>query len=156
MTLDALIAKVEALTGPDRETDALIYIALEYPDWRLQVSCSLFPEQVQAGRIQEPEETNSVNRGEGWRESPKFTASLDAIVKLVEAKLKSDDIAAGGWWEVDRNGDALVVMAIKYGPDEEGRFEYDTESVTAHAATPALALCLALLRALKAQEHGKG
>jgi len=83
MTLQALLERVEAASGPDREIDALIYIALEYPDWRLQVSNDLFPEQVQVGRIQEPEGTRSVFLGFGWRESPKFTVSLDAAVGLV-------------------------------------------------------------------------
>lgn len=136
--LDALIARVEGATEADREIDALIFIALEFPEWRLQVSCELFPEQVMVGRIQEPEGARSVNRGFGWRESPRYTASLDAALDLVKAKLPGY-----GW--------SIYCAESRY----EAYIKYDGVDVSeARAPTPALALLSALLRALKAEDKG--
>lgn len=40
-----------------------------------QTNCDLFPDEVRPGRIQDPDRC-------GWRESPRFTASLDVAMTL--------------------------------------------------------------------------
>lgn len=70
-----LATRIEQATGPDRELDAEIFIAVCWPDWRVQASCDNFPEEVRPGRIQEP-------NGCGWRNAPTYTASIDAAMTL--------------------------------------------------------------------------
>lgn len=93
---DTLIAKLEKLTGPSREVDADIFIAIT-------------PGVRKAGRIDRdggvvgwwPRDTAY----QGAREVSRFTASIDA-------KLPGEDIvymrritdAAGSWYEVQQAG----------------------------------------------------
>lgn len=48
-----LAERVEAAEGPDRELDALVFIAVLWPTYRLQTTCEQFPDAVKIGRIQE-------------------------------------------------------------------------------------------------------
>jgi hypothetical protein len=61
-----------------------VYIATSFPTWRLQTDCEPFPDAVEVGRIQGGDSFS-------WRESPAFTASLDAAMTLVPE---------GAIWEV--------------------------------------------------------
>lgn len=120
-----LIERIEGAEGPSRELDAEIFIAVCWPDWRIQTDCEKFPEQVQSGRIQEP-------NGCGWRNAPAYTASLDAAMSLVPE----------GWhWTVNDFGDhasAYLINAAHEMARPHKQFQ----------ATPALALCAAALRAI--------
>ena len=126
MTMTELARRCEDAEGPSRELDAEIFIAVLWPDHKLQTTCDLFPDEVRTGRIQEP-------NGCGWMESPRYTSSLDAAMTLVPE----------GWlWQVELIGHQTkgrigAAMAwLKHRQVEHGQ-----------AATPALALCAAALRA---------
>ena len=77
-----------------------------------------------------------------WR--PALTASIDAALDLVERKLP------GAWWFAARQA------------DEIGEYSFDLRASiggllgTASAPTLPLAICIALLRALSAQEQADG
>lgn len=125
--LRALAAKVEALQGPCRETDGLIYIAVCIPAER-------------AGRIDH-------NRGVvGWwprdgayvsaRQVPEYTASLDAALSLMPE----------GWkWTIHSPDDDGP--AVAYCVPNMGRLPWPDWVTDICAATPALALVSAALRA---------
>ena len=124
-TLLALADRVEAATGPDREMDAEIAFAV---GWRK-------------------------SRGEWWKPPggewglvlPTFTASLDAALSLVPE----------GWrWSVDFTQRAPYQdcgRADLYAPGS-GYKPADVQDV--YAATPALALTAAALRALAQEAPG--
>jgi hypothetical protein len=112
--LTALIARVEAATGPDREVDADIAVALNVggladPVWK----------RLPGGKF--------VDRGCAINtvSADRYTASLDAAMALVPS---------GVDWLLDSGRIAIV------GRRPAGPF-------TARAATPALALTAAALRA---------
>lgn len=129
--LPALADRCEQATGPDRELDAAIYIAAVFPYWRLQVDCEPFPEEVQAGRIQDPESF-------GWRESPRYTTSLDAAMMLVP----------DGWdWNCGFSNHVPHQAGVwrPIGQRDKGYFEGHSDHFRA------LALCAASLRARTAQ-----
>lgn len=123
-SISDLLARVEGLTGPDREVDALIFDHFS------------------------PPRTDGPHPPEGFggppsdfgRWDPEFTASLDAVLALVER-------VRPGWYpEVCKNyqGDPPRVPAWSSdlcAPDRQETFE-------ASAATPALALLCALLKSL--------
>lgn len=120
MTIEALIEKLSAATGPDRDIDgALVEVFATHPPlWKRKRGST--------------SEWGNDHPLSSW-DAPRYTASLDAALALVEKKLP-------GWdWEVHNNGLARLLSP-------EGN------SIYANAPTPALALCLALLRALQAME----
>lgn len=122
----ALAERVEALTGPDREVDAEIFL-LQWPGYHIQTDCEPFPDEVQPGRIQEA-------GGFGYRTAPSYTAALDAAMSLVPEG-----------WDVDievRQSFAHVFMENDEALEAEAN----------NAATPALALTAAALRAIAAQQ----
>lgn len=123
--LAELRKRVEAATGPDRELDVLVAVAV---GWK-------------------PHPTGWVDPGGIIRAvSPFFTRSLDAVLALVGEKLP-------GWHvnELHQRPDEplwwadLLVREIEGPPGDEA-----TWRANAHAATPALALLSALLAALDA------
>ena len=115
--LTALIERVEAATGPDREVDAEIACAM--CRFRLPTHTAR-PDPIAPGRVRD-----CVG---GWV-APTYTASLDAALTLVPS---------GFDWLLDSGRIAIV------GRRPAGPF-------TARAATPALALTAAALRARLAQ-----
>lgn len=130
--LEALLARVESATGPDREID----LALMILGW---------------GGPRERYLTDELDRlafGEQW----KFTASLDAALALVERVLPGRDIdleLREGMQDgqVHRFTDATI-YAQAYSDDKR--------DFKAFGNSPALALLTALLRAKAkdAQPHG--
>jgi hypothetical protein len=111
--LPALIARVEAATGADRELDDMIAIAVGIP-----ATIKLGDEML--GNV----------RWAPVRSKP-YTASLDAAVSLVPS---------GCLWTLDCLSNATALY-------RDARYQ-------ANAATPALALCAAALRARQAMEGG--
>ncbi len=121
-----LIERLEKATGPDREIDAALVKAL-CPD--ALVSQYLASDE-------EPSVFHAQSLGISDRSDvPRYTASLDAALTLVERALPGTEWAVSTLYgvnhaEVDMNGE---------------------EPVTARdAATPAIALCLATMKALSA------
>jgi hypothetical protein len=131
--LSALIARVEAATGADRELDAEISVAVgrheTHIERRSDGTAKLLP-------------WRGDGTGSGIVECRRYTASLDAAVSLVPS----------GWdWSVNASCFGYVRGLPQAGQD------MDPEGWCRNAATPALALCAAALRARQAQEgsgHG--
>lgn len=127
MTSD-LIAKLEALDGPDREVDADIYIAFNIPMER-------------AGRI------DRLGGCVGWWpkdapyesavDVPRYTASLDAAIALVERVLPGNHL------RIDIGDDGLHAANI---------FGDWGDSHANASSSPAIALLIALLRAKEARD----
>lgn len=127
--LAELLERVKAETGPDRELDIAIGLAV-----------GGF-ERVQRGILGVVEYRFWMPEG-GWNSGsstvmiPKFTASLDAALALVERALP------GAEWSVGHNAcDDFVATCWVQG----------VEDLDYHAPTAALALLAALLSALIAQ-----
>ncbi len=129
--MDALIARVEAAEGPDRELDAEIgrargYVVAETATWG-----AVF---VAAGRSEDGSP----------RRVPTYTASLDAAAALVPS----------GWrWMLDNLNTAGPLAMCEHWPATGPTLPY----TRGEAATPALALTAAALRARQAmQMEGEG
>ena len=139
--LDALIAKVEGAKEGDEVLDLAIFLAL-HPDDETVAKW--------AGTFAAMDDAALVHWASRFLDLPHYTSSLDAIVKLVEAKLP-------GWsWQIRDQKESSFPRHIGANAwlitPADGRRMGDA---VASAPTPALALCLALLLALKAQEEGK-
>ena len=120
-----LIARLEAATGPDRELDAAI--------------------AVQVG-------INPDYQGDGRYGCPKFSASLDAALTLVPE----------GWeWSISGSGTAAICSCwnddyAEVFPSTDRKQPRHTPMERWHpkTATPALALCIAALKAKKDSPNG--
>ena len=128
--------QVEAATGADRELDALIYLALHLPDWRKGS-----PWKKTNGWFKPDCATDAMafffHDGMGsHKTAPAYTASIDAALMLVPEGWSwslGEQRGVGkfrGWLNDHNTPDGLAVR-----------------HVDADAATPALALCAAALRA---------
>jgi hypothetical protein len=129
-TLSDLISRVEKLTGPDREVDAAIWEATEAnQDYK---SIHHYGGDLVIRYYPGPPEPT-------YHRLPRFTASLDAAMTLVPE--------GRGWVlkSVARTCEARIS-----GEDGTPRF------IGASAATPALALAAAALRARAALNDGGG
>ncbi len=133
----ALADRVEALTGPCRETGAEIYLALHLPNWRdgepWKATNGWFKKNCAEDAI-----AYFFHDGMGGRSVTvkPYTASLDAAITLVPE---------GSVWTLE-GGDSNS-RGIAWVRNMDG----DTVSeVNSHAATPALALTAAALRAIAA------
>lgn len=128
MTIEALIEKLETAEEGSRELDA--EIALQVAGWTLEKRGA---ERKAWWRAP----------GQSWASTynnnpPQFTRSLDAALALVAAKLPSREWGVYADLE-NRRYDAFVADDV---------WDESFENITATAPTPALALCLALLKAL--------
>lgn len=122
--LQPLIHRLEEAEGPDRRIDADLWDTLELVDER---HCEMWCKQD--GRTDLTRERFVLT----W--APRYTESLDAAVSLVPE---------GRTWMVsvglERSGASLSVP-------------YDIDAMSSACATPALALCIAALRAIQAQRE---
>lgn len=144
--LTTLAEKVESLSGPCRETDADIMVARGYV-------------------YREGMRSIGLTYGKAWDQHPykewvrsddvvpdhavpAFTASLDAAMTLVPE-------GEGIGWQVSSSGIAGI-WRVSTDPNDYGgnRFPAPIWSVSGNAATPALALTAASLRAHAAQKEG--
>lgn len=126
-----LIEKLEAADGPSRELDAEIHDALHSSHMAFNSGNQGW--KVLAGDPRSPTRE--------YFELPAYTSSLDAAVALVERVLPEV--------EFDINGYRKFYSAVVYtggGPQNE---------VGAQGKHPALALCIALLKALEAREESE-
>jgi hypothetical protein len=118
MSLASLIAEVEKLTGPNYEIERRVTEVTGYPNVYRQ-----------------PDGTIPHNAT-----FPAFTASLDAVVALIERE--------GLEW-LRKSPDAMTVYA-PLTDEQEARKEWAVH-FSAAGATPAIALLAAALRALEAR-----
>lgn len=120
--MEGLIARLEAATGPDRELDEAIVKAL-YPEAIVNLYCVDDDEPIVF-----PAEPLVRNK----RDLPRFTASIDAALMLVP---EGHDVHVNLYF--GRNGEgAAVVSKLK-----------QINLPRTFAPTPALALCIAALKA---------
>lgn len=133
MSYQDLIARLEKLPGPDRELDADIFRALGWRSFG-----GIFNQQWWEGPS-----------GERCKAVPFFTASIDAALTLVpegycwlsrshdgSKNLAGNGSGAGGFANVHANRDDAIFF-------------------TAFAATPAIALCIAALKARQSLTSAK-
>lgn len=130
--LEALAARVEALRGPDPTVDELILLAT---GWTLERAEGL---GERATWINPQGERTTRRQGDGWFNP---TASIDAAMALVPE---------GCVWTVgDWRANGGPPAASVWPPEDERPEDYRG---IAHAATPALALTAACLRAIAGKE----
>lgn len=159
--LKALLERIEAATGPDREIDSIIEATFFAPEgWHIEQSpingnwCIYSGTNARTGqpRLWEAKGHSAIGKP--------YTASIDAAVALVEKKLdgwgwqtgcplpysKPREFYASVW----RNG-------LHVGHDgwvnEDGKPMPPRPSPAIYRSTPALALLCALLRALIAEQQ---
>lgn len=135
--LSSIIERVEAATGPDREIDAEVEA----------LSCGWYPSHLchdatrrsySVGYLHEDDDGSNLCKG--GKHAPEYTASLDAVVQLVERELPDE------LWMISSKDPTLRPQAtLTYRSADAQRVQ------TAHAKTPALALLLACLRALQSK-----
>lgn len=139
-----LVERVTKATGPDREIDVAICLALSY------IGCFPAPLNLRrsddAGWLDyEADEDGDGRLVDCTDVAPELTASTDAALALVERKLP------GVWWIMSKGklseGEALFACQLLFGADESLAIE--------DADTLPLAIILALLRALSSQEASK-
>lgn len=132
--LAELIAKVEKASGPSREIDARLWCSMSGYDWRggdsFNPSTVFWLDQGRRGNAP-------------VRNIAQYTASLDAVVALVEKELPG--------WACGFDGGPKTKIAFVDPRDFADRFL--GARFTAEGPTPALALLLALLRAKQAEEE---
>lgn len=121
----SLIARVEAAEGPDRELDAAVAVAAK------QVPYDFEP----AGNGLASWRAMYDNR---WWDAPAYTASIDAAMTLVPEGV---EVATG-------SGSERSFAQILYPHRKSGKWP-QRRSVYTTAATPALALTAAALRAME-------
>lgn len=134
--LTALAARLEAATGPSRALDCDItelFEVCEPPD------CLPDIRAINLAKVRAGGDDCEIER---------YTSSLDAITALVERTLP-------GWtWGLngaDPELDSVCVSELWRGDPNHAPMQ----RAYAESATPALALCLALVRAIFAQEETK-
>jgi hypothetical protein len=128
-TLSTLLPKLQSATGPDRELDAEIAVAL-----RLHPAGAFRMYGLGDGGM------FGVGAYKQWF-APPLTASVDAVLSLVGERLP------GRFWAVS-SPDSLRDVGHYQAEIAEGSMAFDC--FTATAPTPALALLSALLSALAA------
>ncbi len=138
--LAALIERIEALTGPDREVDRdVLRVAgthilekrgKDRKAWWYPVDGSIAKYSNEGGFGYPPP-------------FPRFTTSLDAAVALVERVLP-------GWAKGFDGGPKTRIAFVDQHDHDDRMFG---ARYTAEGPTPAIALILAALRALHAQEE---
>lgn len=98
-TFRDLLTRVEAATGPDRELDAEIQIAL-IPDYgaRFERSPAEFVRFKDVWRTNRAEHLSHANNVADWWQCPKYTASIDAAVALIWHALPGWSWAVFGGW----------------------------------------------------------
>lgn len=143
--LIALESKVEGLAGPCRETDAEIMVVRGYVMHEGTRSIGLT-----YGKAWDRHPFKEWVRGDDVvpdHAVPEFTASLDAAMTLVPE--------GWGWLVSQPNEKAIASGLLKERTPVMGEVQYGCDQrFTVAAATPALALTAAALRAHAAQKEG--
>lgn len=138
--LDTLIARLGALTEPSREVDALIWAALNgvrYKDHhQAYAPYDEFNPLTQVVFTIPPKRKELVTGSVTYPHAEPVTASIDSAVALVERVLPGCDWGRQDGFMFVSNGDDVY---------EECKRDH-----------PAIALCIATLRALQAREVANG
>jgi len=144
--LPALLARVEAARGPDREIDAAIFCVLcctrENTD-------SDMMELINAGRYNDVI-CKMVGSGAGWVAFPPlYTSSLDATVALVEKVRPNWNVVSGHSWMLSSTHPSTFPNYIcEMEPRPQGTFR-----TFAYGHTEPLSRLVALLRSMIEEEE---
>ena len=146
MTLSELIERVEKLDGPDEAVDAEICVALQYGGKNSEHAANVRTDPDWNGDL-----LFEIGNMDCCNPIPELTASLDAAIALTERVLP------GWFWRAGRTslfpkGWAYVSRTHPSHCDRKD----EASSSDGKAASPAIALLLATLRALSAQERDDG
>lgn len=155
--MDDLIKRLEEATGPSRELDAEIWLAVEPGATRDQWSYT----HEATGRVCHVDETRDAARRLVL--VPSYTSSLDAALTLVpegfgwNCGMPLPKYMARFWASVFRektaeerqSGNIHAGSFYQHGPDRGTALKADE-----YSATPALALCIASLRARSTTGEG--
>ena len=139
--LPTLIARVERLEGPDREVDFDVW-RIDGPDVQWDDhGCAVDFDGDAVAFVDPGQHSRNFYLASDYEDVvPRVTASLDAVVALAERVLP-------GWgWSVARSTE-LQPYGCMCAPDRTRPL------IQARAPTPALALLLALLRAVQATKE---
>jgi hypothetical protein len=140
MSLIELAERVEKASGPDREIDGIIDRILH----KRPKNGDYDETENAIWRVKDGEASGLLVRGDGFARgsfcAASYTASLDAAMTLVPE--------SASWQLGDGFSFAWAVVTL---PDEDPMVE--PREMSAKAATPALALCAAALRARAQQEQ---
>jgi hypothetical protein len=140
-TLDALATKLAVATGPDRDLDAEIAVAFDKRPDCAPKGGAMF--KVADGYLFIPQSSfDDVSLMEKWCPD-EFTGSLDAAVALIEAVLP------GACWGMSTWHEGRPISRVVSPRRPDGVFR--TQEV--FAATPAIALCRALVELRLAMEE---
>lgn len=135
MTIDELITKLEKADGPSRELDAEIARAVGY---------DVRTDRAMPGRFFfEPV------KGESWKDVPPYVSSIDAALTL--APENDDREYRVVIWTGYRPA-ARVLYRVPDATAEGGYAHGALNDWEVRGATPALAVCIASLRARQAKE----
>lgn len=146
-----LAERCEKATGPDREIDALIWLAFGDAKMRFSKASGgwaffIAPfEDRQVAQLSNVKgcEAEAIKALGQYDFLPRPTASLDAITALIERELP-------GWrvrWHTDGDGVHEAFL------EDKGDFDaIDARHTETFAASPALALCAAFCRAMNEKE----
>lgn len=128
-----LIGRLEKATGPDRELDAQIWLA---------VTPGATRKTTHVDHHVRPYDIDETRRADGRLiVVPEYTASIDAALMLVPE---------GSAWFIQKYDDGSYEAGIKYDRAEQSAWNRTpgfTQQSNAMGMTPALALCIAALRA---------
>jgi hypothetical protein len=129
MTREELIAALEKATGPDRALDGETYVAIGLPA----------PTEILYKTL------DGAGIGLRYGGVSKYTASIDAALTLVPERWQIDSM---GKWSHDALRDAGPWFAILMPKGDLSTTERTKQHTRCdHAPTPALALCIAALKA---------
>lgn len=133
--MEELIARIEAASGPDRELDGdIAELTGAVPGW------------VSMGR----RNFSTWSSGRDSWDAPRYTVSLDDAMTLVPAGWKSGVEQAGAYDGSSLDEAWCWPFESHFDPDwKNGQQGYRdaSDGTRGYAATPALALCAAALRA---------
>ena len=129
--MDDLIARLQKVTGQDRGLDGEVFFAAGGPAWdrayiRAQEPCGCPPD---------------IAKATAKTFAPRYTSSIDAALALVPEGLH--------WTYASVSGEAMIHSTT-------GRFLIsEDKEVYGRGATPAIALCVAALKARAAVSSGQ-
>lgn len=138
-----LIERLEKAEAGSRELDGAVWYAAFEPD--VEHGC-LHVEQTEQG----PREVLTCELGSKWADDVgPYTTSLDAALALAERVLPDHDWSVGC---LPVSDDADHEEHHHFGALLYSRYTKPYDAL-GHGATPALALCIAILRALRTTEQ---
>lgn len=143
MQIEALIERLEGLSGPDREVDAWIgyhtNLVVDEMSWR---------DKIDRFGIEHAVKSATSHQNVWCGALPAYSASLDAAIALVEKVLPGWRIENLGEWDHEqlRSRGPWMCDLMPRGKSFKDCFP----AKCAHAPSPAIALLIAMFRALAA------